>query len=154
MASLKENIRITDIEAKRLKQAFESLESCIPLTTDLLENFSHERLTCLDSLVWRFSKLQDIMGSRVFPSLLDALQENRHSLTMIDQVNLLERREFLPSSKIWWEVRQARNSVAHEYPEDPEQLAFKLNHIIRQAEWLLAYWDWLKEEIDNRIFLD
>jgi hypothetical protein len=67
---------------------------------DIIKNTFHDVFQEQDHL-WLF-------GSRV----------HSENISMIDRLHLLEKREFLPSVKLWDEVREARNDVTHEYPED------------------------------------
>ena len=73
-------------------------------------------MAMFDQLIYRFSKLQDSMGSRLFKQLLEALEEDIASLPFIDILYKLEKLLLLNDAKDWIMLRQTRNTVSHEYP--------------------------------------
>ena len=52
----------------------------------------------------------------------------------------LERIGIIPSAEQWRELRIARNTIAHEYPDAPELKAAALNQFVRSASELLQFW--------------
>jgi uncharacterized protein with HEPN domain len=77
-----------------------------------------------DAFVSRFSRLQDTLGDKLLPELLQALGESR--ATLVDRLDFAERMEWIDSSEEWMTIRQLRNQMIHEYIEDPEVLATAL----------------------------
>ncbi|MDP3430373.1 MAG: hypothetical protein Q8R89_08590 [Desulfomicrobium sp.] len=95
---------------------------------DLLALSSNER-RLLDQFAYRFTRLQDDMGGRLFPALLGALGEEVTAMSVIDRLNRLEQLGWIPLADEWLELRRIRNEFAHDYPENPE-----LHHVrLRQA---------------------
>ena len=76
-------------------------------------------IPCSDQLVYRFSKLQDTMGRKLFRALMDAVGDWNATMTMIDILNWLEK-QGLAESETWQKFRQIRNEIAHNYEDDPE----------------------------------
>jgi uncharacterized protein YutE (UPF0331/DUF86 family) len=67
----------------------------------------------LEALTSRFTRLSDILFQRLFRTLdqVELIDEG----TNIDRLNRMEKRGVIASAEIWKQVRQLRNSIAHEY---------------------------------------
>ena len=78
-----------------------------------------DNIPCSDQLIYRFSKLQDTMGRKLFRALMDAVGDWNATMTMIDILNWLEK-QGLVESETWQKFRQIRNEIAHNYDDDPE----------------------------------
>ena len=61
----------------------------------------------------RFSKLQDCMGAKLFKSLLLYQDENVNK-PFLDILNQLEVMEIIEVNE-WFEIRDLRNEIAHDY---------------------------------------
>lgn len=86
----------------------------------------------------RLSKLQDVIGARLFPGILDFLEEPFETRPMLDKLNRLEKLGFLESVERWQYWREICNRFTHDYPDDPERNAVNLNLAIAAATELLA----------------
>jgi hypothetical protein len=101
-----------------------------------------DKLRVLDQLLFRFTKLQDAMGTRLVPATLAALSEPFEDWPMIDRLNRLEKLGFLDADA-WLRWRQIRNQLSHEYPERPETRFAALAAAVTAAgELAQAYRDW------------
>lgn len=67
------------------------------------------------------------MGGRLFPALLQTLQEPYEDRPLLDKLNRLEQLGFLSSAESWQNIRATRNRFAHEYPDDWEKNAVLVN---------------------------
>ena len=72
----------------------------------------------------RFGRLQDTLGDKLLPALLDWLAEPVGPA--IDNLNKAERLGWIESVDTWIEVRRLRNRMIHEYVRDPAELASTL----------------------------
>src|SRR3989337_1047363 len=72
----------------------------------------------IDQMVYRFSKLQDSIGERLFKSLLMFLEEDVTNKPFLDILNRLEQLEILPSKDEWLKLRKVRNELSHEYSNE------------------------------------
>lgn len=124
-----------------------SFATLIPFTLDNFKDLSDERLGYLDLFTNRFVKLQDVIGSKIFPVIFELLQENKQNLSALDRLHALEKLEIIDDSQDWVQMRNARNMVAHEYPTNYELIAKNLEDIRRHAEQLLHDWDELRLKI-------
>jgi len=70
----------------------------------------------LEAFVSRFSRLQDTLGDKFIPQLLNALGHKQASL--IDNLDTAERLEWITSADEWQEIRHLRNQMVHDYIED------------------------------------
>lgn len=104
------------IHLKRMEFARSKVEVIIPLTEERYSLMDEEKISFLDQFIFRFSKLQDAMGGRLFPLTLEALAEPVSDKAFIDVLNRLEKIGILDSAHSWLQLRRIRNEIAHEYP--------------------------------------
>ena len=66
----------------------------------------------LEALTSRFARLSDILFQRLFRTLdqVELIDEG----TNIDRLNRMEKRGVIVSAELWKQVRQLRQSIAHE----------------------------------------
>lgn len=151
---LKESVKLCDVHHERMFYAYGKVRHKFPLTETSYERLSKDELSYLDQLIFRFSKLQDSMGRRIFPDLLEALGEDIYDKPFIDKLNLLERLELLDDHKSWLSLRETRNLVTHEYPIEPAEIIEGLNDLAHGVETLSGIWENLKSYIQDRFKLE
>ena len=116
---------------KRLNQAFNQLSSkySFPIDKssyqDILNNI--QDLAFSDQVIYRFSKLQDTMGAKLFKSLLLYQGENINK-PFLDILNSLEQIDVINVEE-WFEIRDLRNEIAHDY-SDNEDVAIEILNTI------------------------
>ena len=119
----------------RLENAFKRLaeNSSFPLTSDQVERLLADETTVaiLDQIVYRFSKLQDSLG-KILRLFLSLRGENVENLTMIDVINLAQKRGIDINADSWFELRELRNILTHEYEDECEEIANVLNTIYQK----------------------
>lgn len=99
-----------------------------PLTADRMVEPDDELVASLDQFAFRFARLQDTLGQKLFRAVLvGVLREPCEDSPMRDVLDCMERLRLLPSADRWEEIRAARNSLAHDYPDTPVQRAARLN---------------------------
>ena len=148
---LKSAITLCDINSERLKGALQRLSNLMPFNTKVLDKMSIEELGVLELLKSRFAKLQDLIGNKVFTLLLIQIGEDQPNFTFIDRLNILEKLEILPSKKDWMDMRDLRNHIVHEYPDNPELMIKNLNQATVYAKHLVTYWETLRVKIISLI---
>lgn len=95
----------------------------------------------MDQAAYRFMKLQDVLGEKVLPALLEAtLDPLPPEASFAQKLQRLERLGGIPSAASWRLLREARNSLAHEYPEHPEIQAALWTAFVTAARELMAVW--------------
>jgi len=84
------------------------------------EDYNKTRI--VNSFLFNFGKLQDKIGAKLFKQVLYDMKEiDSFSLSMLDVLHLLEKKEILSDITQWERLREIRNILAHEYPFDVEE---------------------------------
>ena len=95
------------------------------LSAYLLENeiFSDiSKVKTIDGFIYRFAKIQDMMGEKLFPVYLESLEEYKSSMSFIDVLHKLEKLEIIKSTDEWKYFRKLRNLLTHEYPDNEDEI--------------------------------
>ena len=71
----------------------------------------------VEAFVGRFGRLQDTVGDKLLPLLLNTLGEQTSAA--IDNLDRAERLGLIKSADEWMTMRNLRNQMIHEYVEDP-----------------------------------
>lgn len=150
---LNETVAICDLHNQRMIFAWENIKKHFPLTEISLNQITPIEIALFDQLIYRFSKLQDSMGSRFFKQLLEALEEDTSGLPFIDILYKLEKLNILDDAKEWISLRQTRNTVSHEYPFFKEGQIEELNLLPEDVVKLSAIWLKLRAYTVNRFSL-
>lgn len=122
---------------RHLNHALQAVHPMLPLNGEALAGLSDDQVQQWDQFVLRFTKLQDAMGTRLFPAVLAYLQEPYDDKPMLDKLHRLEKLGYLPSTQAWQQWRAIRNSFAHDYPEDDALKAGYLNQAVNVVPALL-----------------
>ena len=88
------------------------------------EDFSES----LEAFTSRFARLQDTLGDKLIPHLLNAMGEKPASV--IDNLDKAERFGWITSADEWLAIRDLRNQMVHEFIED----LVKLTSAIQTAQ--------------------
>lgn len=147
---LSETLAICDLHHQRMMFAWQSIKTYFPLTEITFSRISPIELALFDQLIYRFSKLQDSMGSRLFKQLLEALEEEVSGLPFIDILYKMEKLNLLDNAKEWIALRQTRNTISHEYPFYKEVQIEELNLLPDEIEKIAEIWGKLKKYTINR----
>lgn len=118
-----------DSHILRIQHALDHLADKLPLSKEVYHFLSDRDIAYIDQIVFRFSKLQDAMGKKVFPLGLGLLGEDIQGVPFIDLLNKLESLRILPSAARWMDMRELRNDLTHEYPDVIEDRIEALNNL-------------------------
>jgi hypothetical protein len=124
----------------RINYAHAKMAIFIPLTIDKYDNLSNEEVEIIDHFLFRFSKLQDVIGQRLFPTILLFLGEEIKTKSFIDRLNRLEQLNLIDSGDNWQELRIIRNKLTHEYDDNPVTSVAALNSIYNQKDNLIDFY--------------
>lgn len=117
-----------------LAEALAEARKWLPFSADTVQHITKEQLRILDQMAYRFTRLQDTMGQKVLPTILELAQEPiAPDATFAEKLNWLERMGALPSAEEWKKLRVARNAIAHEYPDDHDLRASAINRFFDGA---------------------
>lgn len=139
---VRKECRHLDVTDQRLFEGVFSTEQAIRLEVDI------DLAERVEAFVGRFGRLQDTVGDKLLPLLLDALGEK--SSSVIDNLDRAERIGLLKSADEWMTIRNLRNQMVHEYVEDPVVLssALQTGHAFVPA--LIAAANKMIAEIERR----
>ena len=110
-------VRVTHKESQYLQETDTRLFA-EPMTLESLKKLELDPVLAerLDAFVSRFGRLQDNLGDKMLPQLLDAMAEKTG--TAIDNLDRAEKLGWIESVDVWLEIRKLRNQMVHEYIED------------------------------------
>jgi len=122
-----------------------------PLTAGHLCEQSDTLVAVLDQFAFRFVRLQDTMGAKLFRAfLVESLKEPYEDAPLRDVLDRLEALRVLASADAWERIRVMRNALAHDYPESAEEKAAALDLAIEMADQMEAVLQRLRDEAGKR----
>jgi len=84
-----------------------------------LADYNHQRI--VNSFLFNYLKIQDKIGSKLFTLALQQWRElDSEDMTMLDILNRLEKLGIIESVEAWDKLREIRNAIIHEYPEESQ----------------------------------
>ena len=108
---LKENFKQTDEAASHLLSSLKRCEVFI-----LNEEFTEEQLVELEALTSRFARLSDLLIQKLFKTIDEI--EGTSPGTVRDRLLQAEKKGIINNTDEFMEIREVRNSIAHEYEMD------------------------------------
>lgn len=129
-------LKTADLHAQHLTNVIEYLRPIMPLTAEKLGVLTIDEFAYTDAFIMRFSKLQDLMGSKLFTLALDWAEEGPYP-NFLDKLHALERLGCIPGAQKWLDLREMRNYLAHDYPDDCERIAHFFNSAFELTPFLL-----------------
>lgn len=134
---ISETFQTLDLHIKRAKQAYAEVV-CFAgdLNTQSLDDF--DKVKVIDSFIFRFIKIQDLMGNKLFREVLVALAEYNSSMSLLDVLDRLEKLELLPDASQWIDYRNLRNILTHEYPDNRDELIEGVQLALQVFQKMLA----------------
>lgn len=125
---------------KRLLSAKKKLKAIMPLDLEKYRELDEIFISIIDQMLFRFSKLQDTMGEKIFPYILLMNGEEVKKMSFIDRLNRLEELE-LVEKDLWMNLRQERNEIAHEYSFNQQEVVDSINAIYEKSDKLIEIYD-------------
>ena len=122
---LKESSRHYEI----LLEAKKQIHHMFPLSKKQYENFKLEDIKNIDWFLYRFFKLQDTVGAKIFKLVASTFHQNVDELSFAKVLSILEKAKIIPSSDDWQALRNARNKIAHEYNDQTDLNIENLNRL-------------------------
>ncbi len=135
---LNEALLLCKIHRERMIFALGKIKMHFPLNREKYLRLQPEELSFLDQLIFRFSKLQDSMGGRLFPAVLESLGEEIKEMPFIDRLIRLEEMNVIPDADEWLVLRETRNLVTHEYPFIADEFIEGLNLLYKHCDTILS----------------
>jgi hypothetical protein len=126
---LEKILKECDKHLQRINEAYTDMSAFMPLTAAKYEDLSKDDVQAIDQYLFRFSKLQDSMGEKLFRVLLGRFEENTDSLSFLDIIKKLEKYAGLDIANEWLNLRKISSQLAHEYEDDAIEMANIINLI-------------------------
>ena len=117
---IKDIIDKINLHKKRLKLALKEIKELEILDSEIFENF--EKIKTIDTFIYRFIKLQDMMGEKLFKLTLNEIGEYKDNMSLLDILDKLEKLELIDNSNDWMMYRKLRNQLTHEYPDNEDDV--------------------------------
>ncbi|MFA5216252.1 nucleotidyltransferase domain-containing protein [Sulfuricurvum sp.] len=133
----------------RIEQAYNGIKEFLPISASAYPHLSESQVQAIDQYLFRFAKLQDTMGDKLFKLILSQYEENTQQLSFIDILNKLEKLEFLPSAKEWLTLRKIRNEISHQYDDEPEEMSQAINTILNQKTIIIEIYEHIKNRYER-----
>ena len=124
---------------KRMNYAYEKLLPLSPFTEKSILEFNDEEIALTDQIIYRFSKLQDAIGQKLFKGVLFFLDEEVSNKSAIDIFNRMEKLEIIEDYEKWKNLRDLRNELAHEYEDNAKETAEELNQLFEVKNHIEKY---------------
>lgn len=131
---INETIEICNIHHQRLQYAYSKISDFLPIDEERYLSFDNNLIAFIDQFIFRFSKLQDVMGSKLFKEILMVADEDVENLTFRDILNKLEKIGVLIERQDWLRLRELRNSVAYEYSVTDSDSIDALNELFESKK--------------------
>jgi len=114
---LKNYLKEAKIHIERLNEVLKEIKKIYPLDVEKFKQLTIEQKNMLDTLAFRFSKLQDLVGTREFLDEVGFITEGKSFLEILKEIE----KEGIIDIDTWSEFRKVRNLIAHDYPEEWEE---------------------------------
>ncbi|MCF6266933.1 MAG: nucleotidyltransferase domain-containing protein [Desulfuromusa sp.] len=123
-----------DKHLQRIEEAYADIGPLLPLSVEQYKNLSKDEVQDIDQYLFRFAKLQDTLGDKLFRLILKEYEPSEELFPFIDMLNKLEKLGFINSAKEWMNLRKIRNEISHQYDDEPEEMTQAINNILNQKE--------------------
>ncbi len=132
----------------KLDKHYQALKEYKELIDDLLkekniyEQFIFNTLKAqeraiLDAYLKRFASIQDFLGTKIFSLLLEVAGIPTKKMSEI--LSNIEREGIIDNLENWIELRDVRNELEHDYPEELEEALNDLKYCVNSFEKIEFY---------------
>lgn len=135
----------------RINSASKKMSVIFPLSKEKYINLTDEEIEPIDQFLFRFAKLQDAIGQKLFKIILIFLNEDIDGKPFIDILNLMEKLNLLESAKEWKELRDDRNELSHNYEDEPEEMSETINKLYDKKEILINIYQRIKDYYNSKV---
>ena len=130
---IEDALRIAKIHLERLQKARDEIEI---KNIDTMDIQDFENIKLVDAFVFRFMKLQDFIEEKLFKVFLIKTGDFKDNMSLVDILDKLEKLEIIDSTEKWMKVRKLRNKIAHEYPDEQEQVIEDIKEALKKVDYL------------------
>jgi len=141
---LKIHLKEAKFHIERLNEILSYLKDFYPLDIDSLENIDKDKL---DAFAFRFAKLQDLLGAKIFREYLEIINFPTQDKNFLELLKELNKEGVLNIDKLA-EFRSVRNSIAHDYPYDESEKIEAINYLIKNIDYLFKVTKNIEDKIE------
>ena len=134
-----------DKHIERLFYSSKIMREFMPLNSKSYNTLSEERVVYIDQFLFRFAKLQDAMGQKLFRWILICIDEEVEGKPFIDILNKLEKLSLIDSVNEWRELQEDRNELSNNYEDEPELMSATINKLFEKHTKLVEIYKKFKE---------
>lgn len=138
--TIREKLFECERHVNKIQTAKKQISENMPLTVQSYKQLNDVEESFIDQLIFRFSKLQDTLGEKLFPSILLLSGEDIKRKTFIDILNRLEELEIVERIE-WLSLREIRNDIAHEYSNNVEQVVDSITSVYAASDQIIKIYD-------------
>ena len=135
----------------RMEQAYSEVKDLLPLSHNQYSDLKDEEVKNIDQFLFRFSKMQDTIGDKIFKTILQDYNPDFQKLSFLDFLHELEKREIITSAQDWIILRKVRNNIAHQYDDESEEMSQAINDIFAQFSTLKQIFEKLKAKYKKEV---
>ena len=139
---MKEILKKRLAKAKKHYEALKEYHAYIQKMGDIyspyiFNSLKLEEKAILEAYLKRFASLQDYLGAKIFPLLLEIAGISADKMSEV--LYYIEKEEIIDSLDNWIELRVIRNELEHDYPEELEEALKDLKFCIENFKKLENY---------------
>ncbi len=97
-----------------------------------------EHKALLDAYLRRFASVQDFLGAKIFSILLQIVGISTQKMSEV--LSHIEKENIIDSIENWIELREIRNELEHDYPDDLQEALNDLKYCIDNFYRLEKYY--------------
>ncbi len=97
-----------------------------------------EKRAILDAYLKRFASIQDFLGAKIFSLLLEIA--GIPNTKMSEVLSNIEKENIIDSLENWIELREVRNELEHDYPEELQEALNDLKYCIDNFYKIESYY--------------
>ncbi len=132
------------LHIERLNNILAYLKKFYPITNEKIDVID---ANYLDAFAYRFAKLQDLLGAKIFRVYLEVNNfpvQDKNFLTLLKEL----QKEGIVDIDKWAEFRGVRNTFAHDYPYEESQKIEAINYLIQNINYLFEVAKKIKDQCE------
>jgi len=139
---IKTYLEESELHINRLKRVLKTLP--YPFTE---KDLNDDILDKLDVLAFRFSKLQSLVGEKLFREYLGLFYDIENK-SFFEMLKLLEKEGIIDIDS-WSELRKIRNFISHDYPLITQEKIEAINFLIENITQIFEITEKIKRRVDE-----
>lgn len=118
------------------------IDSCLKekniYAPEIFQSLKAEERAIIEAYLKRFASIQDFLGAKIFPLLLEIRGFGTDKMSEI--LEKMEKEGIIDSLDQWIELREVRNELEHDYPDDLIDALMDIRYCVEHLPELEAYY--------------